>query len=124
VLRIRWLHDQRVSRYPLAWLERHAYAIDRVAVEPPPSDVRGFELAGAPGPTTALVASALAGVAQRGAVLIRREVAVPEDETEAWIRAFDASGGLRVIETHFGRIEDLPITVGTLQDEGRHRRLA
>src|SRR6476619_5015863 len=40
VLRITWSHDGRVSRYPLAWLHRHAYAINRDATRRPPSDVR------------------------------------------------------------------------------------
>lgn len=105
VLRITWLHDNRTSRYPLAWLDRHAYAVNREAAPRPPSDVRLLELDGARGPA-AVARDLLAKVAQHGAALVRREHPNPEVETEAWIDALDARG-LRVIPTHFGRIEDL-----------------
>jgi gamma-butyrobetaine dioxygenase/trimethyllysine dioxygenase len=105
VLRVTWLHDNRTSRYPLAWLHRHAYAVNREAVARPPSDVRLLELDGAPGPA-AIAGELLAKVAQHGAALVRREHGSPEAETEAWVDAL-AARGLRVIPTHFGRIEDL-----------------
>ena len=106
---IRWAHDRRVSRFALAWLRAHAYARDRPAVSRPPSDVATLELDGAGGPAAApatLLDRVLARLATSGAALIRREAAAPEDETEAWIAGFEAHG-LRVIGTHFGRIEDL-----------------
>jgi gamma-butyrobetaine dioxygenase/trimethyllysine dioxygenase len=105
VLRVTWVHDRRVSRFPLAWLHRHAYAIDRVAAPRPPSDVSLLELDGALGPE-AVAEALLARVAQHGAAVVRREHAAPDTETEAWIAALQARG-LRVIGTHFGRIEDL-----------------
>jgi gamma-butyrobetaine dioxygenase/trimethyllysine dioxygenase len=102
-LRITWLHDGRTSRFPLAWLEEHAYATDRVATPPPPSDVQLIEIDGSRG----IAAEALlARVAERGAGVVRRTVAQPQDETEQWISAI-AAHGLSVIGTHFGRIEDL-----------------
>src|SRR5690242_3474258 len=50
VLRVTWAHDRRTSKYPLAWLRRHAYAVDRTAAPRPPSDVAALELDGARGP--------------------------------------------------------------------------
>jgi gamma-butyrobetaine dioxygenase len=105
VLRLTWAHDRRVSRYPLAWLRDHEYAVDRVAIPHPPSTTAILELDGARGPA-ALVAAALDRLANHGAALVRREHASPETETEPWIAAFEAHG-LRVIATHFGRVEDL-----------------
>lgn len=105
VLRVTWAHDGRVSRYPIVWLLRHAYALNRDATPHPPSDVRVLELDGARGPV-AVARELLARVALHGAAVVRREHASPETETEAWIDALDARG-LRVISTHFGRIEDL-----------------
>ncbi|HEX4421163.1 MAG TPA: TauD/TfdA family dioxygenase [Kofleriaceae bacterium] len=105
VLRVRWAHDQRVSRFPLAWLRRHAYAIDRVAVPRPRSDLRTLELDGTPGPA-AVVDALLARVDHHGAAVVRREYATPEAETAAWIAALE-SRGLGVIASHAGRIEDL-----------------
>ena len=104
VLRVRWAHDHRVSRYPLAWLHEHAYAIDRANVSPPPSGVAVLELDGRD--LEAAVEPALALLAKHGAALIRRESASPEAETERWIAAFEARG-LATTATHFGRIEDL-----------------
>jgi len=105
VLRLRWSHDQRVSRFPLGWLREHAYAVDRVEVPPPPSTVASLEIDGSEGPAR-VADRALSYLARHGAALIRREALAPEAETEAWIAAFEARG-LRVISTHFGRIEDL-----------------
>jgi gamma-butyrobetaine dioxygenase len=103
VLRITWAHDGRVSRYPLGWLRHHAYAVDRIAAPGPPSDASVLELDGAPG---AVVDQLLAGVARDGAAMVRREHPHPEAETEAWIAALETRG-LKVVATHFGRIEDL-----------------
>ena len=105
VLRVRWQFDQRVSRYPVAWLRQHAYATDREAVPPPPSVVRAIEIDGSAA-IPALAARVLDLLRTHGAALVRREVRAPEDETEAWIAAFLVNG-LDVIGTHFGRIEDL-----------------
>ncbi|MCW5804741.1 MAG: TauD/TfdA family dioxygenase [Deltaproteobacteria bacterium] len=104
-LRVTWVHDGRVSRYPLAWLAQHAYAVERAAVPRPPSDVAAIELDGSAGPAS-VAGDLLARVAERGAALVRRETASPESETEAWIAALEGRG-LGLVGTHFGRIEDL-----------------
>jgi gamma-butyrobetaine dioxygenase len=98
VVRLRWAREPRTSRFPIAWLIEHAYAIDR-HIEPPPSLVSAIEVSD----DTELV---LGKLATHGAALVRRESAAPEHETERWIAAFEAHG-LRTIATHFGRIEDL-----------------
>jgi hypothetical protein len=106
---VRWAHDGRESRYPLAWLEEHAYARDREAVPPPPSDMARIAIDGAGLSLPERVERALANLDAHGAAVVRRdrrEARPPEDETEAIIDAFSAAG-LRVIPTHFGRIEDL-----------------
>jgi gamma-butyrobetaine dioxygenase/trimethyllysine dioxygenase len=113
-LHVTWAHDGRTSRYPLAWLEEHAYARDRVDAPPPPADVSLFEI-DARGRTWRQVAEeALVRIAERGAAVVRRgpSEARPEDETEAIVDAFVASG-LQVIGTHFGRIEDLRVDNST-----------
>jgi Taurine catabolism dioxygenase TauD, TfdA family len=108
VLHVTWAHDGRTSRYALAWLDAHAYARDRLDVPAPPSHVPLFELHAGGRTSDRVAEEALARVAQRGAAIVRRGLAGgrPEDETEALIDAFVALG-LRVIGTHFGRIEDL-----------------
>lgn len=103
VLRVRWAHDARTSRYPLAWLREHAYAIDRVAVPPPPSDVSKISISGEP---HAVADELISRVFSDGVVVVRNERVAPEDETEAWIAAIEQRG-FRTIGTHFGRIEDL-----------------
>ncbi len=100
-LRVIWSHDQRASAYPLAWLRAHAYAIDRAEAEAPSSEVARLEVDG--------VDAALDRIARHGAAVIRAkpaDAAAPEDRTEALIDAI-AGRGLRVIATHFGRVEDL-----------------
>jgi len=103
---VEWAEDGRVSRYDLGWLREHAYALNRAAVPPPPSDLGAVQIEGAG--VEAAVEAALARLAERGLAVVRRPPSdvAPEDETEAIIRAFEARG-LGVIGTHFGRIEDL-----------------
>jgi gamma-butyrobetaine dioxygenase/trimethyllysine dioxygenase len=113
---IRWAHaeprdgrDGRESRFALAWLEEHAYARDRVAAPPPPGDLARIELDGLGLSLGERVRRALANLDAHGAAVVRRgasETRPAEEETEAIVEAF-AAGGLRVIGTHFGRIEDL-----------------
>lgn len=110
-LQVEWRHDGRVSRYDRRWLLEHAYAVDRPLVPPPPSDIRRIELAAGDRPPSELAREALERVAAEGAVVVRRDRRPgrpldPELETEAWIEAFCAER-LAVIETHFGRVEDL-----------------
>ncbi|CAN5925155.1 hypothetical protein BH11MYX4_BH11MYX4_58270 [soil metagenome] len=107
-LLVTWSHGDRTSRYPLRWLEENAYARGR-AEQPVPSDVAALTVDGH-GATLALRATrALAKLAAHGAAVVRRDPAITspaEDETEGLIEAF-STAGLRVIGTHFGRIEDL-----------------
>ena len=105
-LRIEWLHDRRVSSYSLAWLHEHAYAVDRSYVEPPSSDVTRLEIARGGRSIAELVPAIIERIDREGAVVVRGRGADPETETEAWIDAL-GDKALRVIETHFGRIEDL-----------------
>jgi gamma-butyrobetaine dioxygenase/trimethyllysine dioxygenase len=105
---VRWAHDQRESRYPLAWLEEHAYARDRVDA-PPSNDVERITIGDRGEGLLATLERAVGIVELEGAVVVRRAPSVtvpPESETEPLIEAFSAAG-LRVIGTHFGRIEDL-----------------
>lgn len=89
--------------YTIAWLREHAYALGRVDVPPPDNDVERRALdASAYGDLAKLMSAALFRVEEHGAAVLRG--AGPD--TEALIAAF-AAGGLRVIGTHFGRIEDL-----------------
>lgn len=108
-LRVRWSPDGHESEYPLAWLDAHAYARDRAAAPPPSSDLAAVELSSVGAAEPATVARALSLVRERGVAVLRRSdpsVAAPEAETDAIIDALEAHG-LRVIPTHFGRIEDL-----------------
>lgn len=109
-LRVTWAHDGRESFYPLAWLEEHAYARDRLDVPRPPSDPALFTLHAKGRPLAPIVAEAVAQVEARGAVLVRRGASdrAPEDETEAILDALSGAG-LAVVGTHFGRIEDLRV---------------
>ncbi len=108
-LLVRWAHDGRESRYALGWLEEHAYARDRVAPPPPPSELARIEIDGRGLSLEERVRRALAQLDAHGAAVVRRdpgETRPAEQETEGLVDAF-AAGGLRVIGTHFGRIEDL-----------------
>ena len=108
---------QRVSRYSLAWLREHAYAVNRQAAAAPPSALDAISLqAGAYADDATLAAAALAILSAQGAVVVRgyRQAdrasllggaASPED-TEALITAL-SQAGLAITGTHFGRIEDL-----------------
>jgi gamma-butyrobetaine dioxygenase len=104
-----WAHDGRESHYRLDWLRAHAYAVDRVRVEPPPNDLLPITVERAGHSLETVVERALDLVRTRGAAIVRRSISStlsPEDETEAIVDAF-AAAGLAVIGTHFGRIEDL-----------------
>ncbi len=107
-LRVRWAPDDHESRYPLAWLDRHAYGRDR-ATTTPPSDVAPLELHSVVAADPAIIARSLELVREHGAAVLRRtdpSLVRPEEETEAIAVAMEAHG-LTVIPTHFGRIEDL-----------------
>lgn len=108
-LRVVWSHDGRESAYPLAWLMEHAYARDREDVPPPPSDLARITLAAPRDALASIAPDVLARVRAEGAAVVRRhpdEDRDPSAQTESLLDAFGAQG-LRVIGTHFGRIEDL-----------------
>lgn len=103
-----WEPDGHESVYPVAWLDAHAYARDRVD-HPPPSDLARVTVHAPEGLTPSVFDEAVARTRIEGAALVRRGSAVtgaPEDETESIIAAL-AARGLAIIGTHFGRIEDL-----------------
>lgn len=107
LLEVKW-SDGHTSRYPLAWLRDHAYARNRVDVPPPSSDLARL-LTTPDLPLAAQIHEALARVHEHGAAVVRHDPdpqRPPEDRTEPLIATFEAAG-LRVISTHFGRIEDL-----------------
>lgn len=93
--------DRTFSQYAVGWLLEHAYAPDRVAAPPPPSEVRAVTLA-VRDPKGPVAAAAWDVLAQHGLVVLRGF----GEDTESLIAGF-AAVGLGVIETHFGRIEDL-----------------
>jgi alpha-ketoglutarate-dependent taurine dioxygenase len=105
---VRWAHDNRESRYPLRWLEQHAYALDRVEVSIS-NDTSAITIGDRGEGFHTMALRALGVLEVEGAVIVRRDPSVtraPEEETEELIEAF-SDAGLHVIRTHFGRIEDL-----------------
>ena len=95
--------DAHRSEYRLDWLREHAYALNREAVPPPASDVSQLEMSATHlAPATRLRDACRARVAQLGAVIVRNF----GTDTEALIDDL-AGGGLTIVPTHFGRIEDL-----------------
>ncbi len=108
-LEIDWAPDGHPSRYPLAWLRAHAYAPGRVAPPLPSSELAPLLLSARGLPLADQVRAALALVRTRGAAVVRHDPddgAAPEQTTEPLIAAFEAAG-LRIVGTHFGRVEDL-----------------
>jgi gamma-butyrobetaine dioxygenase/trimethyllysine dioxygenase len=104
---VRFSQADRVSRFPLRWLEEHAYARGRIAPPRPPSDVAAITVEGGAASVDERVAAALRRLDEQAVVVVRRSGGPPpEEETEALVDAF-AARGLSVIGTHFGRIEDL-----------------
>lgn len=113
---VRWAEpSRRESVYPLAFLQQHAYAAELPGPRPPPSDTSLITLDARRymQPAT-LVADVLALLQSAGAAVVRYYGRSPEDsdlpvdpsDTERLIAVF-AEAGLRIVGTHFGRIEDL-----------------
>jgi len=103
------------SSFPLTWLETEAYAAGREAVAAPPSDVPAVSLYARDfADLDSLVRSVLERVRRDGIVVVRAatgSILEASSEgasaaTEPLVRAFEGAG-TDVIETHFGRIEDL-----------------
>lgn len=116
-LSIQWNDGaHRTSRYALSWLRAHAYAPERREPTAPIADVSAVSLdARAEG--EALWSKLIATVAEHGAARVRQffplgEGAARPEDTEVLIDAL-AAAGLRVIGTHFGRIEDLRVDNST-----------
>jgi len=90
------------SVYALQWLREHAYALNRSELPPPSGDLSLLEVVSDQIPSGKLADVCFDYLQRRGAVVVRGA----GGDTEALIEAFVATG-LQVIETHFGRIEDL-----------------
>jgi gamma-butyrobetaine dioxygenase len=108
-LLVRWAHDDRTSSYALSWLLEHAYARDRADSPAPPSDSHAITIEAAGLALDEQIARAQRLLKEHGAAIVRRDprdTSDPAAQTEAIVAAFETCG-LRVIETHFGRIEDL-----------------
>jgi gamma-butyrobetaine dioxygenase/trimethyllysine dioxygenase len=104
-VRVVWPHGEQTHRseYPLQWLQANAYAADRLDVSLPPSDIGRLEVDAASLPASARLADiCLECISGYGAVVVRNA----GTDTEALIDEF-AGSRLQVVETHFGRIEDL-----------------
>jgi len=105
---IRWAGepiDRAPSRYPLAWLREHAYALDREDPVPLPFTLARYVAEAAAG--RALPSDFRERLARDGAIVVPAptDAARPE-HTERLIEEIGQTG-LSVIGTHFGRIEDL-----------------
>ncbi len=110
----------RQSRYALQWLREHAYAWNREAAPPPPSNAARITVdAVEVGDFAPVVARALELARRDGLALVRGlsklSPQAAEDETELLIEAFGRAG-LAIIGTHFGRIEDLRVDNTTNQN--------
>lgn len=92
------------SRFPIAWLEEHAYARETKPLTPPSHDVESITIRAAElGGDVARVAAAALAQVRRGRAAVVRGVGL---DTESILDAL-AALGLSVRTTHFGRIEDL-----------------
>ena len=118
ILEIEWAPDGHRSTYPRAWLRANAYALGREARQPPTSDLSRIVLPGRGRDLAAQVQESRHRVQLHGAAVVRHDpddTTPPEAATEPLIAAFEARG-LRVIGTHFGRIEDLRTDNSTNQN--------
>jgi alpha-ketoglutarate-dependent taurine dioxygenase len=93
--------DGKVSRYTTDWLRGHAYAADRDPSPPPPSDTAAVTVNFAS--VQEPVARTLLNTLDDTGLIVVRGFGL---DTEAIIGLLSREG-LSVIETHFGRIEDL-----------------
>jgi gamma-butyrobetaine dioxygenase/trimethyllysine dioxygenase len=100
--------EDRTSTYALDWLRAHAYAPERAAAPPPPSDVGAITIDAGELPPREVARALLERVEHDGVVLVRRFDGArdPEAATALLIEVL-AERGLRGRGTHFGAIEDL-----------------
>lgn len=110
----------RQSTYAMDWLRAHAYAPDREAIAPPPDDVERITVNASHAKNLAtIVEETLALVRRDGSAVVRGLSGLtrltPQDDTEPLIEAF-AKAGLVLVDTHFGRIEDLRVDNTTNQN--------
>lgn len=113
---VRWNEpSRRESVYSLPFLQQHAYAAEQPGPRPPPSDAEPITLdARRYGQPDALIADVLALLQSAGAAIVRyygrsSSQTVAEADPSDTERIIDslAATGLRIVGTHFGRIEDL-----------------
>ena len=100
-----WLEEsgRHRSEFALAWLQEHAYAEGRGDVPPPSGELSKIEVDARRLPSEVQLRDICqARIVRYGAIVVRGA----GTDTEAIIAEL-ASGGWQVIETHFGRIEDL-----------------
>jgi len=107
---VRWgpIPHAHESRYPLAWLQEHAYSRNETHVAPPESNLAAVTLryrdyADGTGPASPAYYAAIRERLRRYGLVI---VLGRGLDTEAIITDL-LPAGADVIETHFGRIEDL-----------------
>jgi gamma-butyrobetaine dioxygenase len=105
---VRWAGEpaeREPSRYPLDWLREHAYAPDRAPLALPPCDTARLETVI---DRSGRLAWDWAERLDRDGALVARTAGDTDhpEITERLIEQLDQDE-LRVIETHFGRIEDL-----------------
>lgn len=108
------------SRYALQWLREHAYAWDREAAPPPPSDTHRITVdATEIGDWNTVVNRTLELARCDGLAVVRGlsklSNRAAEEDTEPLIEAFGRAG-LGIIGTHFGRYEDLRVDNTTNQN--------
>ena len=103
-LAVRWGELRPPSLYALAWLRAHAYG--RADAPPPPRDVARYEVA-VRASDGSLPDDWRERLARDGAFIARGAPAwASPAQTERWIDELEGRG-LRLVETHFGRVEDL-----------------
>lgn len=100
--------DARTTVHDLDWLQQHAYASEGEIPGTPDVSAGRYEVLRGTSLDAPMTDEIRRRLADDGLCIVRAPAgaAQPEAETEAWIAAFERAG-LRVIATHFGRIEDL-----------------
>lgn len=101
--------DGSTSSYPLAWLAEEAYARGQAPIARPPSNAADYTI-DPPATLAGVVSACIQRVQRDGFIVVRGGkgplAGSPEAVTEPLIAEFEKAG-LPIVETHFGRIEDL-----------------